>query len=122
PRCCSLLGEDPARDVRVDGPAYHPWAVELETEAVEDVLGGLAITEVLGGDLRGVPGPAEDPIRPRPPALPARQGSRDPVHPGITALPLLVQVAGQVADDGAHGHSSGGASVRRSISGAAGES
>jgi hypothetical protein len=42
-------GEDPAREVRVDGPAYHPSAVELETEAVEDVLCGLGITEVIGG-------------------------------------------------------------------------
>src|SRR6266545_3087621 len=115
-------GEDPARDVRVDAPAYHPSAVELETEAVEDVLGGLAITKVFGGDLGRVRGPAEDPIEERPAAFGARQDSGDPVHPRLVALPLLVQIAGQVADDGAHGHSFGGASARRSNSGSASSS
>src|SRR6266496_4132464 len=109
-------GEDPARDVRVDAPAYHPSAVELETEAVEDVLGGLAITKVFGGDLGRVRGPAEDPIEERPAAFGARQDSGDPVHPRLVAHPLLVQIAGQVADDGAHGHSFAGASARRSHS------
>src|SRR6266540_917086 len=94
----------------------------LETEAVEDVPGGLAITKVLGGDLGKVRGPAEDPIEQRPAAFGARQDSGDPVHPRLVALPLLVQIAGQVADDGAHSHSFGGASARRSNSGSASSS
>ena len=83
--------------IAMGGHAMFIWPAYAAAFAV---LGGLAITDVLGGDLRGMPGPAEDPIDQRPAALRAGQGSRDPVHPGITALPLLVQVAGQVADDG----------------------
>src|SRR5437867_5239967 len=82
-----------------------------EPEAVEDVLGRLAVAEVLGGELGRTGRSAEDPVEQRSAASRPRKCPGDLVHPGIVALLLLVQIARQVADDGAHDHSFGGASV-----------